>query len=772
MRALVRRCCVGSAVVLLHSLVIVIAVLSTTLASGQYATTFDALLGDADGETLVGQDSYYNPVPATSVPALVYTYAGNVLGVPVNPTGGDKFAAGVGPGGSVFMRTQRDLAFGAGTGIWSISYDVSVSFIGTLPTAQNAGSVSTQTFPGDKTFIALSTWTDITTAAAWNADYVWFNATGTQLQEIVPDPAFQNLVANQWYRRTTIFSLDTYQILEVRITDLTTAITTSYSPPDRYLFGGTAFAPPCDGYRIFAGAATVAGNVVAYDNVVIEQIIPLCAPIASLVCSVDCGAGTVALSWPGGAYTAIEVERDTILISTLPGGATGFVDNPGVSGSYSYLVRGICAGGPALSGPVCNAEIAIGGVQENIIWAGESAAQIDSVAALDAAMTAAGLAHTVVADLGNLPCGATLTPSNRVWGAMGSFPSNHPISVAEGMLLRDHVLAGGHVYMEGGDIWGFDPATAFNTVDGIASPAVDGGDDFTAMVGSSYDDAQFAGLNAAYNQDQAGNDWTDQIAATATDMAGPNAGVVWNRDVGGGVAGYGTGVFHASDQPFGRVLNQSWEFGGYGGDQNALILAYDDALRRVGSPSDLTCSQVGTTGSVDLAWTNPQNYDSVNVYVDGPLYTTLGPQAAGSASATISGLSVPGAHTICIQGVVAGELSRQVCCMVTLVAPPVDLIKVADINGDGAVNVADPINILSELFPPMPGPSGGFITLAGCPAGFDCNGDNMVNIADPIFLLSWLFSMGPPPPAWLGTVPACNPASPILGCLFPPTSCD
>lgn len=45
-------------------------------ARGQYATNFDALAGDADGEVLNGQDLFYNPVAGTSTSALVYTYGG------------------------------------------------------------------------------------------------------------------------------------------------------------------------------------------------------------------------------------------------------------------------------------------------------------------------------------------------------------------------------------------------------------------------------------------------------------------------------------------------------------------------------------------------------------------------------------------------------------------------------------------------------------------------------------------------------------------------
>ena len=255
-------------------------------ANAQYASGFetaDGISASPDGVDLNGQDEFYNPVPDTSITALAHTYMDNALGVPDNPTGGAQFVAGVGPAGGVFVRSQRDVAYGDGTGAWTVCTDILATFGGDLPSVQNIGSLSTQVYtPGtNATYISLARWTDPATAENWNADYVWFNDLGTALTEAVPDEGFQNLATNHWYRRCETFDLDTNRILSVSVTDLTTNETVTYEPPDRYLDGGAAggLAPP-NGFRFFVGSATVVGNTLAFDNMSIEA--------AEVPCPADC----------------------------------------------------------------------------------------------------------------------------------------------------------------------------------------------------------------------------------------------------------------------------------------------------------------------------------------------------------------------------------------------------------------------------------------------------------------------------------------------------
>ena len=251
-------------------------------ANAGFTTGFEAgtYNGSPSGVTLNGQDLFYQPVEGSDS-YLVYTYAGNALGFPQNPTGGAQFAGATGHGGAVFARSQRDVSYGDGTGLWSFSFDIAVTYTGELPSAQNIGSFSSQLFPDEATAIALARWSDPDTAANWNADYVWFDAAGGQQIEEVSDPNFQNLQTNHWYRWSTTFDFDSNLITEVSITDLTTNQTFTNNPVDRYLFGGAAGAPTPTGFRLFAGATGVDGNTLGFDNVMINAV-PAPATLALL----------------------------------------------------------------------------------------------------------------------------------------------------------------------------------------------------------------------------------------------------------------------------------------------------------------------------------------------------------------------------------------------------------------------------------------------------------------------------------------------------------
>ncbi len=249
------------------SVVFAAALLSSSVALAQYTSDFDSLTATPDGTILTGQDGYYLPnLPNPGDTDFeAYRYVANGLGFPANPTGGTNFIAGIGEAGGTFERAQRNMTYGSGTGVWTAGFDIAAKFTGTLPTAQNLGSFSTQAFPGAQTFIALATWTDINTATNWNADYIRFDAAGTQIQSVVPNPAFQNLNILHWYRWETDFDLDSNKITELRLTDLTTMTTAVHNPTDWYLFGGSGGAPTPTGFRFFAGGG-VAGNTLAFDN--------------------------------------------------------------------------------------------------------------------------------------------------------------------------------------------------------------------------------------------------------------------------------------------------------------------------------------------------------------------------------------------------------------------------------------------------------------------------------------------------------------------------
>lgn len=259
----------------------------TSETRAQYASGFEALavapgavayapdLWDpAATPGTLGQDDYYAP-NATSVPFQAQIYTGgavlagfNTYGLPDNPNGGNQFIVGEGPAGGVFARAQRDISYPpspCGNQRWVWGTDILVSYNGVLPAAQNCGSFSVQPFPGSQSFIMLARWTDVNTAAQWNADYIWFDAAGAQVTTSVTDPAFQNLDVDKWYRWETVGNLVTNEIEEVRIIDLAAGTSTSVVPVGAYMEGGTAGSAAPTGFRFFAGGG-VAGNLIAWDN--------------------------------------------------------------------------------------------------------------------------------------------------------------------------------------------------------------------------------------------------------------------------------------------------------------------------------------------------------------------------------------------------------------------------------------------------------------------------------------------------------------------------
>ena len=84
-----------------------------------------------------------------------------------------------------------------------------------------------------------------------------------------------------------------------------------------------------------------------------------------------------------------------------------------------------------------------------------------------------------------------------------------------------------------------------------------------------------------------------------------------------------------------------------------------------------------------------------------------------------------------------------------------------DCNNDGLKDIADPVRLLSFLFPVLPPP-----VPVECDNACDANDDETLNIADAVQMLQTLFPSGPPP-GWLPP-DACgpDPTPSTLGCGF------
>ncbi|MFN0057794.1 MAG: hypothetical protein ACKVX7_04990 [Planctomycetota bacterium] len=380
---------------------------------------------------------------------------------------------------------------------------------------------------------------------------------------------------------------------------------------------------------------------------------PCCLPTVNLDCVLNCANGDVTMTWNNlSAYTNITIRRDGVTIATIGGGLTTYTDTTAPDGPHTFSVTGNCGPpcGTSAFTVSCSLTVVSTGSLPIVVWAAEGVDLVDSVAALQTALTSAGETFATVANLADIPCADDGTV---LFAMIGTFPADHFVTAAEGQYLRDFIAGGGCLYIESGDLWGFQGgAGAFYNADGVGF-AADGGDTFTGMTGFDFDVALCAGLDSTYNQAQGGNDWTDQLSSSAADEFGPTAGDIWQDND----EFYVTGVYYAAADPAGAVWNQSWEFGGYGGDQDALLAAILAAMPCSSGPP------VGQFRRGDV------NRDLVFNIAD--------------AVFLLSALFVPG-------------------------SPPPSCQDSADINDDGVVNIADAVYGLSALFvpgsPPPPTP--------------------------------------------------------------------
>ncbi len=261
----------------------------------QFSDNFESESGSAAGTLLTngfgggGQNGWYNPISG-SIDGSIYTYSGNALGFNADPSGGNQFFAGNVTTAQTPTRAQHDVSFAAG-GTWTLAYDFNGKFVGTPPAADNLGSVSLQPSGSSDYFQTIMQWTSpvdhSANADAFNANIGWAPAAGASTigNFSSPDPAFQSLILNDWYRMSVTWNFTTNQIMSTSIRNLTTGGSTTtidVSGNGWYLTGGQnnvlgQAAPTA--VRMFASGS--AGDQVGYDNFSVSPV-PEPASIAVL----------------------------------------------------------------------------------------------------------------------------------------------------------------------------------------------------------------------------------------------------------------------------------------------------------------------------------------------------------------------------------------------------------------------------------------------------------------------------------------------------------
>jgi len=372
----------------------------------------------------------------------------------------------------------------------------------------------------------------------------------------------------------------------------------------------------------------------------------------------DCLTGDVSISFDM-TFDSVDISRDGVVIAS---GVTAspYVDMAVAVGVYDYEVTGNCTSGQTGTPTgITVTVVSYSGEQDLIIDGDGAAGAIDSVMALSTELSALGRSFSVFPDqLGDYPCG--MQPFEIVWVMNGTFPADTgDLTTASGTDMRAYHDAGTGLYLESGDNWGFTHViTDFDTIDGIApSGTTDGDDTFTAMDGSDtgFGLDRSADIGTVYNQDApVDNDWTDQLAIQLGDDPDVLSAQLWA--VAGGAYVTGVASTPAADPARGNVIVQSWEFGGYGGDQNLLATDYVNFLG----------------GNV-----TPPGTGFLRADVNNDGFCNI-----GDAIFLLGSLFPP-----------AGGMANVITCA-----------DAADSNDDGLVNIGDAIFKLGALFPPLGSP--------------------------------------------------------------------
>ena len=406
------------------------------------------------------------------------------------------------------------------------------------------------------------------------------------------------------------------------------------------------------------------------------QVTQDCGNLGVATCVADAGAGTVTVSWTDNiqATAGYEIFENGVSVGTTPAGSSSFIVAAPTPGLNNYNVTWICAlSGVAGSAATCsatvNAPIPAGTtdviIKNEGILDGGNLGAIDSGAALALALTNAGSAVFTVSTADFDAAGLDFSIPARIWLCLGTFPNDYRITVAEGDLLATLNAGGTGIYFEGGDHWGFiHTVTGFDTRDGV-STALDGDDTFTAMnpvTGNTVADLTAFAPGIVYNQDQAGNDWTDQLTLATADLDVSLAESMWTQAGGA----YVTAIYAEHTSGANSIVS-SWEFGGFGGDQDALAAAYLGLIGGVAPPVGdqfvrANCNADAATNIADAIF-------ALGILFPGP-----------------NGPNIP------------------LCAMA------------CDANDDNALNIADAIFILGILFP---GPSGPPVLPAPVTCGVD-----------------------------------------------------
>ena len=264
---------------------------------------------------------------------------------------------------------------------------------------------------------------------------------------------------------------------------------------------------------------------------------------SGLACS-NSGA-TTTLSWSNGAsYTSVEVQRNGSVVATLGGSATSWVDGATPVGTTTYSVRGYQ--GSDFSPSASCSIFSIGGATD-LVWAPSAASgAVAGGVGLAAALEAIGRVPLVVS---SLTAAGDLDAFEAIWVNLGIYPSNHVLGAGDAGLLDTYLtngVGGSFLYMEGGDTWAYDAATALHGRFGITGLS-DGTADLSTVAGAAGAGCDISGSTWSYGGE---NNWIDRLGTS-----GGSTVALSNPTVG-----YDIGIFN--DAGGYRTFGASFELAG------------------------------------------------------------------------------------------------------------------------------------------------------------------------------------------------------------------
>ncbi len=382
--------------------------------------------------------------------------------------------------------------------------------------------------------------------------------------------------------------------------------------------------------------ATVAGFVEGYTDVVgpgeyeysitasigTGETLPLSCAIEVLepISSLSCNStgGAVALDWTSGeAYDSIEVYRNGLLLATLSGLASSFDDFGLSAGFYNYQVRGVRTGSSVTLTSDCSLTIPL--APFGLTCALEAGSNVS----LNWSNSQVGDEITVSRDGVLL---TTLEGTATSFADPGLAPGLYTYCVRSRLGSAESVATCCEVRVP-------IPPAPF---DCVSEP---GGVLLTWTPGESYDSVLIF-RNGLFLAAVPGSE-----SSLLDPTAEPGA---YTYTIVGFVAGYeSAGVDCTVTVPF--------------------------------PPSNLTCTPSFT--AVELTWTLPLTYDSINLLRNGQLVVELPGDALGYTDLALSAGSY--AYEVC--GVIGSDHSPAANCLIDILAAPLDLICCSD---DGAVTLS------------------------------------------------------------------------------------